>query len=188
MWIWAKCVPLLIAGALMMALVLCASAASAAPTGSCTRDSATPSHYNCQFYTAGDGISAGSPVVDIHRSRIGYLNGGTNFVDCQEQGSEYPSPGASVRNDWWAWTEANDDKWGWVGAYWASGGSNDEKFSGVPSCPSSMGSAPIVASSPTPTPSPKPTPSPAPVPCSPSGGHYFCNFWPSGDGTAPARR
>jgi hypothetical protein len=161
MRIWAKGVALLMAGAVVLALG--ASAAAATPTGSCKRDPATPSHYDCQFYTAGNGISAGSPVVDVHGSRIGYLNGGTNFVDCQKQGSEYPSANASVRNDWWAWTEANDHKWGWVSAYWASGGANDEKFSAVPACPSSMGSAPIVGSSPTPTPTP---PAPNPTSCS----------------------
>ena len=177
MRIWEKCVPLVVAAALMM---LCVSAASAAPTGSCKRDPATPSRYECQFYTAGNGITAGSPVVDVHGSRIGYLNGGTNFVDCQEQGSEYPSASASVRNDWWAWTEANDGRWGWVSAYWASGGANNEKFSAVPACPGSMGSAPIVGVSP--TPAPTPPSSPKPVPCSAAGGHWYCNFWPAGNG------
>lgn len=132
--------------------------ASAAPTGSCLQDSHTPSHYDCQFYAPGNGITGGSPVVDVHGTRIGCLNGGTNFVDCQEAGSEYPSASAAVRNDWWAWTEANDGKWGWVSAYWASGGANNERFYGVPACPSSMGQAPIVRSSPSPSPKPKPKP------------------------------
>jgi hypothetical protein len=136
-------------GTLCVLTAVLPATASATPTGSCKRDATTPSHYDCQFYTAGNGISGGSPVVDVHGTRVGYLNGGSNFVDCQEQGSEYPSAGASVRNDWWAWTEANDGKWGWVSAYWASGGSNDEQFSGVPACPSSMGSAPIVGAAPT---------------------------------------
>ena len=168
MRIWGRCVPLSIAAALIMVLAQCASAASAAPTGSCRQNSATPSHYDCDFYTAGNGISGGSPVVDAHGTKVGYLNGGTNFVDCQEAGSEYPSAGAAVRNDWWAWTEANNDTWGWVSALFASGGDNDGTFAGVPSCDLQRDAPPSALKSTGPAKA-KPSPKPDPTSCTKSG-------------------
>lgn len=170
-------------GAAALAVIVCAAlpaTASATPTGNCSR--ATSTHYDCTFWPAGDGISGGAPVVDVHGTRLGYLNGGTNWVICQQSGSE--GTYGSTHNKWWAWTEANDLKYGWVNAVWAKYGANDEPYYGVPNCNGAHGSAPIAgAASPTPPPPPPATSTaPASVPCRSSGGRHYCNFYPAGDG------
>lgn len=111
-------------------------------------------HYDCTFYPAGDGIHDGAPVRRGSK-RVGYLNQGVNWVTCQQQGAEFQH--GSARNNWWAWTEANDKTTGWVSAVWASGGDNDEGFSGVPSCGGAHGTPPAVNTKPKPEP-PKPKP------------------------------
>jgi eukaryotic-like serine/threonine-protein kinase len=61
-------------------------------------------------------------------------------VICQAQGSTESQ--GQYYNNWWAWTEANNQKWGWVNAVNAHGGDNDGAFGGVPMCNGSHGSAP----------------------------------------------
>jgi hypothetical protein len=171
-----------------------ASPAQAAPAPvPCQGDHA--GKYYCSFYVKGDGFSAGAPVRGSHGALLGYLNYGRNWVICQRQGSTLSS--GSLHNNWWAWTMANDGKWGWVNALWGQGGDNDGDFQGVPSCGTAHGYPPGGA------------PSgggsgggggggsggggsggggggsaPAPVPCTQRShtSEYFCDFYPPGDG------
>lgn len=107
--------------------------------------SASGGLYYCDFYPAGDGYSAGAPVVDAGRNRVGFLNQGSNYVYCQQTGArETTSEGTNV---WWAWTDANDGASGWVSALYGSGGDDDGGFGGVPNCDGAHGSAPTDTSS-----------------------------------------
>jgi lysophospholipase L1-like esterase len=166
------------------ALAIGASAASASDVP-CSKLSA--GKYQCSFYPAGDGISAGAPVQDSTGKRVGYLNHGANWIVCQASGATVHN-GADY-NRWWGYTEANDQHIGWVNAVWGSGGSNDGPFATiVPNCGSTYGSPPVAAApapSPTPLPTPTPTPpsAPNPVPChSIGGGKHQCFFYTAGDG------
>jgi hypothetical protein len=128
-------------------------------------------HYDCQFYPGGDGISGGAPVLEGSGTRIGYLNEGTDWVTCQQLGGKATS--GSYYNHYWAYTEANDQKWGWVSAVWADGGDNDGSFAGVPNCNGAHGNPPGVTGAPPSTPAPTPTPAPAaptPTPTPPTPG------------------
>jgi Cutinase len=138
--------------------------------------------YDCTFWPAGDGIHGGAPVLNSAGARVGYLNQGTNWVICQRVGSTLKN--GSTANNWWAYTEANDRKWGWVNAIYAHGGANFGAFGGVPVC-TNHGNPPGGSASPAPPPppAPPPAPSPAQAPCTNAGGgKYNCSFWPAGDG------
>jgi hypothetical protein len=172
------------------ALAIGASAASASDVP-CSKLSS--GRYQCSFYPAGDGISAGAPVQDSTGKRVGYLNHGANWIICQASGATVHD--GAYYNRWWGYTEANDQHVGWVNAVWASGGSNDGPFAPiVPNCGSTYGSPPVAAApappptpAPTPSPAPPPTPTPPPalkpVPCHSIGhGKHSCFFYPPGDG------
>jgi hypothetical protein len=88
--------------------------------------------YQCSFYPAGNGISAGAPVQDSTGKRVGYLNHGANWIVCQASGATVHN-GADY-NRWWGYTEANDQHFGWVNAVWASGGSYNGPFGAAPNC------------------------------------------------------
>jgi hypothetical protein len=91
---------------------------------------------------------------------VGFLHAGTNWVVCQRVGARVRS-GPYFNNNW-AWTLADDLKWGWVNAVYASGGDNDGPFGGgVPPCGTKHGSPPGAASA-APAPAPKPPPRKAP--------------------------
>jgi hypothetical protein len=111
--------------------------------------------HQCFFYTGGDGIHSGTPVF-VGSKRVGYLNYGNNWVLCQQQGAQF-GVGNDTVNVWWAWTEANDHKMGWVNAVFGRGGTNNGKFEGVPGCNGVHGAPPGGKTKP----KPKPTP-PAP--------------------------
>jgi hypothetical protein len=150
----------------LFATLALAPAAHAAPA-SVPCSAVGGGHFNCTFYPSGDGLSGGAPVLNAAGARVGYLNHGTNWVVCQQVGGRQTSGG--FYNDVWAWTEANDQSWGWVSAVWAQGGDNDGPFGGgVPNCGNAHGAAPGAAAphpAPTPTPQPQPTPTtPAPTP------------------------
>jgi lysophospholipase L1-like esterase len=141
-------------------------------------------HYDCEWYRAGDGHSGGTPVRSGEGTLVGYLHQGTNWVVCQQRGGRRSS--ADFYNSWWAWTEADDGRWGWVNAVWAKGGDNDGQFGGgVPQCAGVHG-APPGASDPTaPNPAPQPTPAPSPAPSGPPPlPHYVAlgDSYSSGEG------
>jgi hypothetical protein len=149
-----------------LALLLGVVAAAAAAPAPVPSSSVGGGHYDCQFYPGGDGISGGAPVLEGNGNRIGYLNEGTNWVTCQQLGGKATS--GSYYNHYWAYTEANDQKWGWVSAVWAGGGDNDGSFANVPNCNGAHGNPPGVSSPPPPTPAPTPPPAPTPAPPAPT--------------------
>ncbi|HEY3003901.1 MAG TPA: hypothetical protein VGJ44_16270 [Kribbellaceae bacterium] len=79
------------------------------------------------------------PVYDLGNNVIvGYLwNGGwANWFaeQCQFPENDYSLNGA--RNNWWAWTMADNGQWGWVSEVYFSGGDNYEADGGLyTSCP-----------------------------------------------------
>jgi hypothetical protein len=101
--------------------------------------------HDCTFYPAGDGISGGTVVFDANGNRVGYLNYGTNWVLCQNSGIEVSV--GSDHNKWWAYTESDNGKFGWVNAVYGAGGANDGEFQGVPGCGSAHGAPPTHLSS-----------------------------------------
>jgi hypothetical protein len=142
-----------------------AATADAAPApADCS--SAGGGKYNCTFYTAGDGKSAGSPVKNSGGQTVGYLHKGVNYVYCQRTGSRVSN--GSYYNDHWAYTDSDTGPSGWVNAVYASGGDNDGAFGGgTPDCGNAHGQPPggsAAPGQPTPAPSPTPTPEPQPVP------------------------
>jgi len=81
--------------------------------------------YNCGFWET-------SPVVNSAGSRVGTLHSGTNWVLCQWVGKDYQL--GSYRNKYWAYTESDQGKWGWVNATYGKGGTNEGAWAGVPKC------------------------------------------------------
>ena len=139
-----------IAAVMATAVATAASAASAsARRVPCTKVS--HGRYECSFYPAGNGISAGAPVQTAHGTRVGYLNQGRNWIICQASGATVHYHG--YYNRWWGYTEANDHHMGWVNAVYASGGSNNGPFAAiVPNCGSTYGSPPTSTRRPPPPP------------------------------------
>jgi len=129
---------LLIAGTLLATAG--ASAASAAPAKVPCTPGGAAGQYNCNWYVTGDGHSGGAPVVASSRTLVGYLHKGSNWVICQRVGARETSGGYYNNN--WAWTLADDNRWGWVNAVYASGGDNDGAFGGVPDCHNGHGQPP----------------------------------------------
>jgi GDSL-like lipase/acylhydrolase family protein len=169
---------------MIVALAITTATASASDVP-CSKLSA--GKYQCSFYPAGNGISAGAPVQDATGKRVGYLNHGANWIVCQASGATVHN--GADENRWWGYTEANDQHFGWVNAVWASGGSNNGPFAAAPNCGSTYGSPPAAATpAPTPAPAPTPIPTPAPttprpVPCHSIGaGKHQCFFYTAGDG------
>jgi hypothetical protein len=143
---------------LCLTLLFAPAPAGAAPARvPCSKHS--DGRYHCGFYPAGDGIHGGTVVVNDSGYWVGYLNQGDNWVSCQMYGGKVTH--GPFHNQWWAWTEANDHKWGWVNAVWAKGGANDGKFAGVPGCDPVHDAAPPGQKSSGPA---KPKPKPAPCP------------------------
>ncbi|MBS2536322.1 hypothetical protein KGQ20_26505 [Catenulispora sp. NF23] len=93
---------------------------------------------SCGFDTSGNGYSGGSPVVN--GGTVGYLPQGTNWVICQAQGSTVTQ--GQYYNNWWGWTEADNQKRGWANAVNAHGGVNNGAYGNVPQCDGSHGSPP----------------------------------------------
>jgi hypothetical protein len=127
--------------------------------------------FNCSFYVAGDGRTAGSPV-QVGSTTVGYLHKGTNWVVCQQVGGRV-TVGRYYNNNW-AWTLADNSRWGWVNAVHASGGDNDGPFGGgVPNCANAHGAPPGGGGSvPTPPPPPPQSGFPADVTSAPDRARY----------------
>jgi hypothetical protein len=150
----SRAVPALVAG-LIAAGAFAATAAAQAPVP-CS--SIGGGKYNCQFYPAGDGISGGTPVLNSAGERVGYLNEGTNWIICQQAGRTERS--GAYYNKWWAYTQANNQQWGWASAVFGKGGDNDGQFGGgVPNCNGSKGNPPGAGGGAPPPPPPGQQPS-----------------------------
>jgi hypothetical protein len=154
--------PIVVLTALLCGVLLVAAAPAAAAPAPVPCSKHADGHFHCNFWPAGDGIHGGAAVVNDNGYWVGYLNEGDNWVDCQMWGGKVTHGGSY--NHWWAWTEANDHKWGWVNAVWAHGGANDGKFAHVPGCDPIRDAAPPGQKTSGPTPKPKPKPKPAPCP------------------------
>jgi hypothetical protein len=174
----SRAVPALVAG-LIAAGAFAATAAAQAPVP-CSGIGG--GKYNCQFYPAGDGISGGTPVLNSAGERVGYLNEGTNWIICQQAGRTERS--GAYYNKWWAYTQANNQQWGWASAVFGKGGDNDGQFGGgVPNCNGSKGNPPGVGGGAPPPPPPGQQPPPPPPP---SGQPAACGSAP-GPGDAVTR-
>jgi hypothetical protein len=181
-------------GRLAAAVSVVAALAATAGAAQAAAPAPVPCHwigdgkYDCDFYPAGDGLTAGAPVESSAGHRIGYLNHGTNYVYCEAKGAKVTS--GPYSNVWWAYTLANDNKYGWVSAVYATGGDDDGGFGNVPPCGTAHGYPPGGAPPPPPPPAPTPTPPkpppvpPGQVPCSATGGHYTCSWYVPGDGVS----
>lgn len=66
--------------------------------------------------------------------KIGSLvhGGSTNWFVCQATGYELKY--GSYRNKWWAFTESDQGKWGWVNEVYFSGGGNNQPDSRLRHC------------------------------------------------------
>jgi hypothetical protein len=152
----------LIAAALVFAAAVEPASAAPAPVP-CTNIGG--GQYECSWYRPGDGFSGGSLVV-VGTTTVGYLHQGRNWVVCQQTGGDmYNAEGN--RNNWFGWTQADNDKWGWASPLDASGGDNYGPFGGgTPLCNGAHGSPPayngLWGSPPPATPGATPTPAPAP--------------------------
>jgi hypothetical protein len=150
----------LIAGALFATLAIAEPAAAQAPVP-CS-DAGNGKHY-CNWFRAGDGKTGGA-IVAVGTTTVGYLHQGSNWIICQQKGGSVRSAEGYV-NHWFAWTLADNNRWGWASAVDAQGGDDDGQFGGVPNCGNAYGSPPayngVWGSPPTPSPS-------APVPSDPS--------------------
>jgi hypothetical protein len=119
-------------------------------------------HYECSWYRAGDGKTAGSLVV-VGTTTVGYLHQGRNWIVCQQVGGDMRNPEGD-RNNWYGWTQADNQKWGWASPLDASGGDNYGSFGGgTPNCNGAHGSPPtwtgVWGVGPDPgTPAPQPAP------------------------------
>jgi hypothetical protein len=122
-------------------VVLAATRVDAAMAAPVPCKAAGGGHLNCQFYVAGNGRSGGSPVQAASAAVVGYLHQGTNWVVCQRTGGRVAS--GPYFNNKWAWTLADNLRWGWVNAVYARGGDNDSGFGGgVPACGAAQGLPP----------------------------------------------
>jgi hypothetical protein len=74
------------------------------------------------------------PVLNSSWGKVGTLvdGGSANWFECQAKGGEYTYQGD--KNDWWAYTEADNGKWGWVSEVFFSGGNNNERDAGLRLC------------------------------------------------------
>lgn len=86
------------------------------------------SEHDCGWYTKA------SVYEGPHgfQRKVGTIHGGTNWVLCQAVGKTVHS--GKYYNKYWAYTLTDQGTWGWVNAVYASGGSNNGSFKGVPTC------------------------------------------------------
>ena len=120
--------------------------------------------YECNFYRPGNGFSGGS-IVAVGTTTVGYLPQGKNYILCEQQGGDMRNA-EGYRNHWFAYTEAENGKFGWASALDASGGDNYGTFGGgTPNCNGKYGTPPSyngVWGSPPPPPTGTPVPTPNP--------------------------
>ncbi len=93
-----------------------------------------PSVQYCTVWTANVPVRTSR---DPNSPVVGYLvvGGRANWFLGQTQGCEFTYPGKTWSNDWWAYTEADDGRWGWTSVVYFSGGGNDQPADGLGSYP-----------------------------------------------------
>jgi hypothetical protein len=67
---------------------------------------------------------------------VGYLTHGgrANWFVCQKKDANEPYQLGNDINDWWAWTMADNGKWGWVSLVYFTGGDNYEPDAKLTRC------------------------------------------------------
>jgi len=155
------------AGLIAAAFVLAAASPAFAEQAQVPCSSIGNGHYECDWYRPGNGISGGSLVV-VGTTTVGYLHQGKNWIICQQVGGDMRNPEGD-RNNWFGYTQADNDKMGWASPLDAAGGDNYGAFGGgTPNCNGKYGSPPTWSGtwgSPPPsgaTPTPTPAPGTAP--------------------------
>ncbi len=77
------------------------------------------------------------PVFDHSgpgRTQIGHINAaGDDWYACQAEGDTYVL--GNARNNWWAYTMADNGEWGMVSQVYFLGGSNFERDGNLQNCP-----------------------------------------------------
>jgi hypothetical protein len=155
------------AGLIAAAFVLAAASPAYAAPAQVPCTNTGDGHYECSWYRPGNGVSGGSLVV-VGTTTVGYLHQGRNWIVCQQLGGDMRNPEGD-RNNWFGWTLADNDKWGWASPLDASGGDDYGSFGGgTPNCNGAYGAPPSwsgvwgVGPDPGP-PGSSPTPAPAKV-------------------------
>jgi hypothetical protein len=97
--------------------------------------------YECSWYRPGNGINGGSLVV-VGTTTVGYLHQGRNWIVCQQKGGDMRNPEGD-RNNWFGWTLADNNKWGWASPLDAQGGDDYGPFALAPNCNGAHGSPPM---------------------------------------------
>jgi Putative metal-binding motif len=129
------------AGLLAAAFVLAAASPAVAAPAQVPCTNIGGGHYECDWFRPGNGLSGGSLVV-VGTQTVGYLHQGRNWIICQQVGGDMRNPEGD-RNNWFGYTQADNDKWGWASAIEASGGDDYGPFGGgVPNCNGAHGSPP----------------------------------------------
>jgi hypothetical protein len=129
------------AGLLAAAFVLAAASPAVAAPAQVPCTNIGGGHYECSWYRPGDGKTGGSLVV-VGTTTVGYLHQGKNWIVCQQLGGDMRNPEGD-RNNWYGWTMADNDKWGWASPLDASGGDDYGSFGGgTPNCNGAHGAPP----------------------------------------------
>lgn len=97
-----------------------ANAADNYPCGNLTRNRAGETVQYCPLW------KGNVPVLDSNFRVVGYLyqGGSANWFYCQAKGGTYAY--GNLRNNWWAYTKADNLKLGWVNEVFFKGGGNYE--------------------------------------------------------------
>ncbi len=74
------------------------------------------------------------PVFGQHNNVIDYLyrGSGTQYFRCEAVGARWTR--GSYWNTWYAYTQGDGGKWGWVSEVYFKGGNNNEPDAGLPTC------------------------------------------------------
>ncbi|MHB1875315.1 MAG: phage tail tip lysozyme, partial [Streptosporangiaceae bacterium] len=85
--------------------------------------------------------SAGGYAQPNENTRVGTLNGGTNYVFCKAWGAMVGN--STSYNHWWLWTDLDTGGQGWVSAYylslWGNDQAKDNNGNVIPTCAGSSG-------------------------------------------------